>query len=167
MFAELDLHGMNDRVDRGEDFFTTVAELAAATPHWHDEIMMWHDNWAEMATPAIMPTVDTLRSLKGRVPVFALSNFGIQTFEIARPVYPFLSEFDRSYISGHMGVTKPDPAIYQMVEEDCGIPPDRLLFTDDRAENIAAAAARGWQTHLFNGIEGFNTRLRAEGLLAP
>jgi 2-haloacid dehalogenase len=43
--------------------------------------------------------------------------------------------------------------------------PDALLFTDDRAENIAAAAARGWQTHLFDGPQGWADRLIAEGLL--
>jgi 2-haloacid dehalogenase len=64
-----------------------------------------------------------------------------------------------------MGVTKPDPRIYEMVEEDSGIAPERLLFTDDRAENIAAARARGWQAHLFDGPAGWADRLVAEGLV--
>ncbi|MEY1557408.1 HAD family hydrolase [Yoonia sp. R2331] len=166
MFAALDLHGMNDDVDKGADFRTTVTQFAAANPDWHGEIMMWHDNWLEMAAPAIDGSVDILRKLRAAgVPVFALSNFGVQTFEIAEPVYPFLTEFDRRYISGHMRVTKPDPAIYQMVEDDCGLPPDTLLFADDRQDNIDAAAARNWQTHLFDGPSGFADRLQAEGLL--
>jgi 2-haloacid dehalogenase len=41
-----------------------------------------------------------------------------------------------------------------------------LLFTDDRAENIAAAAARGWQTHHFTGSQGWADRLVSEGLLS-
>lgn len=127
--------------------------------------MMWHDDWLQMATPAIDGTVATLRALRASVPVFALSNFGIQTFAIAEPVYPFLREFDRRYISGHMGVTKPTDRIYEMVEDDCGLAPETLLFTDDRAENINAAAARGWQTHLFGGIDGLNNRLTQAGLL--
>jgi 2-haloacid dehalogenase len=40
-----------------------------------------------------------------------------------------------------------------------------LLFTDDRADNIEAATARGWHTHHFNGPEGLRTRLQTEGLL--
>ena len=98
--------------------------------------------------------------------VFALTNFGIQTFEVAEPVYPFLAEFDRRYISGHMGVIKPDQVIYQMVEDDCGVPPGGLLFADDRIDNIKVAAARGWQTHLFEGSQGWADRLVAEGLLS-
>ena len=165
MFAELDLHAMNDLVDKGADFHKTVVDFAAANPAWHDEIMMWHDDWLQMAAPAIEGTVATLRALRKSVPVFALSNFGIQTFAIAEPVYPFLREFDRRYISGHMGVTKPADRIYKMVEDDCGLAPETLLFTDDRAENISAAAARGWQTHLFDGIDGLNNRLTQAGLL--
>ena len=84
---------------------------------------------------------------------------------MARASYPFLDEFDQLYLSGALGVTKPAPRIYELLEQACGIAPDALLFTDDRAENIAAAAARGWQTHLFDGPEGWANRLIAAGLL--
>lgn len=168
MFAAVDLHGMNDRVDRGEDFRTVVTECAQAFPAWHDEIMMWHDNWLDMAQPAIPHSVRLLDALRDNgVQVFALSNFGIQPFEIAESAYPFLTRFDRRYISGHMGVAKPDAAIYAMLETDSGVTPRALLFVDDRTENIAAAQARGWQTHLFKGSAGFADRLVAEGLLTP
>ena len=64
-----------------------------------------------------------------------------------------------------MNVTKPDPEIYRMVEADCGIAPGALLFTDDRHDNIAVADARGWQTHLFTGPQGWADRLVTAGLL--
>lgn len=166
MFAAIDLHAINDKVDLGENFHDTIIGAAKANPDWHDEVMLWHDRWIEMAAPAIDRSVRVLRALRAAdVPVFALSNFGIQTFDIAKPAYPFLTEFDRSYISGHMGVIKPDATIYQMVEDDCGLDPATLLFTDDRLDNIAAARARGWQTHVFTGPDGWADRLVAEGLL--
>ena len=166
MFAAVDLHAMNDRVDRGETFRDVIVETARELPEFHDEIMLWHDRWIEMAAPVIDHSVHLLRALRRKgVPVFALSNFGIQTFEIGRREYPFLEEFDRHYISGHMGVIKPDAEIYRMVEDDCGVPPEALLFTDDRIDNIRAAEARGWMTHHFDGPEGWAARLVAEGLL--
>lgn len=166
MFAAIDLHGINDAVDRGSNFRDTIYAAADANPEWHDEVRIWHDRWIEMASPAIDHSVRLLRALRSKgVPVFALTNFGIQTFEIAEPVYPFLGEFDRRYISGHMGVIKPDAEIYQMVEDDCGVAPSALLFTDDRIDNINAANARGWQTHLFEGPQGWAERLVAAGLL--
>lgn len=166
MFAAIDLHGMNDQVDRGANFKDVVYAEAQANPDWNAEVRMWHDDWLELAKPAIDHSVRLLNALKtAGVPVFALTNFGIQTFALAEPVYPFLGAFDRRYVSGHMGVIKPEARIYEMVEQDCGLDPSTLLFTDDRQENLDAAAKRGWKTHLFDGPAGFADRLVAEGLL--
>ena len=166
MFAAVDLHGVNDRVDRGENFRDVIYAAADADPAWRDEIRMWHDNWSDMAKPEIPHSVRLLRALRAnKVPVFALSNFGIQTFALAEKVYPFLQEFDRRYISGHMSVIKPDAKIYEMLEADCGVAPEGLLFADDRIDNINAAHARGWQTHHFSDPSGFAARLIDEGLL--
>jgi 2-haloacid dehalogenase len=166
MFAAIDLHGINDEVDRGANFRDTIYAAADANPEFRAEVRMWHDNWLDLATPAIPQSVRILRSLRAKgVSVFALTNFGIQTFEIAEPAYPFLGEFDRRYISGHMGVIKPDAEIYQRLEDDCGIDPATLLFTDDRIDNIRAANARGWQTHLFEGPQGWADCVVSHGLL--
>jgi 2-haloacid dehalogenase len=62
-------------------------------------------------------------------------------------------------------VIKPDPKIYEILEQDCGIEPTKLLFTDDRADNIAMAKSRGWQTHLFEGAQGWADRLMSANLL--
>ncbi len=166
MFDAVDLHGMNDRVDQGGNFRDTIYATADQYPAFRDEIRMWHDHWLELASPAIDHSVRLLRALRKQgVPVFALTNFGVQNFPIAQQAYPFLGEFDRRYISGHMKCVKPHAQIYQMVEQDCGIDPQALLFADDRDENLRAAAARGWQTHLFDGPQGWADRLVAEQLL--
>jgi len=155
VFDAVPILEMNDRVDAGENFHDAIDEMITLYPDWTDEFTLWRERWIEMASPAIDPSVRLLRALRrAGHPVFALSNFGIQTLEIAQRDYPFLEEFDRRYISGEMGVIKPDAAIYQRLEDDCGLPPASLLFTDDRAENIAVARARGWQTHLFEPPQG-------------
>ena len=166
MFAGVDLHGMNELIDAGGPFRDTVYGWADRYPEWQAEIRWWFDHWIEMASPRIEGSIRLLRALRAKgVPVFALTNFGTDSFAYAQTQYDFLTEFDRAYVSGHLGVTKPDPAIYQAVEADCGIAPGALLFADDRADNIAAAAARGWQTHLFTGWQGWAERLVAEDLL--
>ncbi|KHA50677.1 HAD family hydrolase [Sulfitobacter geojensis] len=166
MFATVDLHAMNDRVDSGETFRDVIIETARATPEWHNEIMLWHDRWLDMASPAIDHSVRLMAALQSRnIPVFSLTNFGIQTYELAATRYPFLRQFDRDFISGHLGVIKPDAAIYAALEETSGLPPRALLFTDDRIDNINAAAQRGWQTHHFTGPQGWADRLVSAGLL--
>lgn len=166
LFAEVDLIGMNEGVDLGRPFAASVEALAVAHPEWGPEIRMWRERWFEIAHPPIDGSIRVMRALKARgVPVLALTNFGRETFDTAVERLPFLAEFDRAWVSGRMGVMKPDPAIYAALEAESGVAPERLIFTDDRAENIAAAAARGWQTHLFEGWDGWAARLVAAGLL--
>lgn len=166
LFEAVDLNSMNRRVDLGAPFRETVYETAAAHPEFGAEIRIWFDDWIKMASPEIPHSAKLLRALrKNNVPVFALSNFGIGSFEYAATVYPVFSEFDRRYISGYLEMMKPDHSIYQMVEDDCGFAPSGLLFTDDRHDNIETAQTRGWQTHLFEGPEGLAERLVGEGLL--
>ena len=167
LFNAVDLHGMNDRVDAGALFRETIYDWAERHPEWSAEVRLWYDRWIELASPRIEGSIALQRALRAKgVPVFALTNFGRYSFEEAVPKMDFLHDFDRFYVSGVMGVIKPDPLIYQMVEEDCDIAPDRLLFTDDKADNITAAARRGWRTHQFESWQGWAQRLVAEGLLS-
>lgn len=166
LFDAVDLHRMNELIDEGALFRETIYDWAERNPDWAPEVRMWYDRWIELASPRIEGSIALQRALRAKgVPVFALTNFGRHSFEEAMPKLDFLAEFDRHYVSGRMGVIKPDPRIYAMVEEDCAIAPGRLLFTDDKPENIAAAAARGWGTHLFTDWQGWAARLVAEGLL--
>lgn len=167
MFAAVDLHAMNDKVDMGQHFTETVYACAEEYPEWRDEIRMWHDRWIEMAAPVIDHSLRLMSALQAKgTPVFSLTNFGIQSYDFAATHYPFMRAFDRDFISGHMAVIKPDPQIYQMLEDASGLSGADLIFTDDRADNIAAAGARGWNTHLFEGPQGWADRLVAEGLLS-
>ena len=167
MFDAVDLHGMNELVDLGHHFTETIYATADKYPDWREEIRMWHDRWIELATPAIDHSVRLMKALqKNSVPVFSLTNFGIQSYDHAATHYPFLRDFDRDFISGHLAVTKPDPVIYERVQKTSGLCGADLLFTDDRQDNIAAAQAHGWQTHLFEHPQGWADRLVAAGLLS-
>ncbi len=166
MFNAVDLHGMNDIVDLGGHFTETIYATAEKYPEWREEIRMWHDRWIEMAAPVIAHSIRLMRALQAKgTPVFSLTNFGIQSFDHAATHYPFMRDFDRQYISGHMQVIKPDPKIYALLEADCGVAPEALIFTDDRPDNIEMAARRGWQVHLFEGPQGWADRLVGTGLL--
>ena len=166
LFAAVDLHAMNNDIDAGALFRETIYDWAARHPDWEPEVRMWYDGWIELASPRIAGSVALQRALRAKVvPVFALTNFGRHSFAEAVPKMDFLQDFDRRYVSGEMGVIKPDPRIYQMVEQDCGLSGAALLFTDDRADNITAAADRGWRTHQFETWQGWAARLMAEGLL--
>jgi len=144
LFAEAGLEAMNLSIDAGALFRETIYATAEQHPQWAEQIRWWHDNWIDIASPRIEASIALLRALRARgVPVFALTNFGEHSFAYAETQYDFFREFDRRFVSGELGVIKPDPEIYRKVEQLGGVAPERLLFTDDKAENIEAAAARG------------------------
>jgi FMN phosphatase YigB (HAD superfamily) len=64
-----------------------------------------------------------------------------------------------SYIAG---VMKPHPAIYAEAERRFALEPDATVFVDDRADNIAAARARGWHGVVHQRYA--DTLLRLQGL---
>ncbi|MEM6276482.1 MAG: HAD family phosphatase [Pseudomonadota bacterium] len=166
LFDAVDMHGMNDRLDRGEPWAQVVQETAAAYPEFSREILDWHERWLEIAGPVIERSVRLLRALRRKgVPVLALTNFGAESFELAQGHYTFLNEFDEAYVSGRLGLLKPEAEIYAALEAGSGVAPGDLLFADDRADNVEAALARGWKAHLFDGPEGWAARLVADGVL--
>lgn len=99
------------------------------------------------------------------VPLFGLSNFGADFWDAFRADWPVFDMFRDIVVSGHEKVAKPDPRIYAIAESRFGLPAQRLLFVDDKAENIAAATARGWYGHVFTGADALEAELVACGLL--
>jgi glucose-1-phosphatase len=62
--------------------------------------------------------------------------------------------FDVAILSFEEGAMKPDVAIYEAAEERAGVAAKRLLFLDDKLENIDAALARDWHAkQCFGGPE--------------
>jgi len=166
LFAAVDLHAMNIGLDNGDPWLASVTALADRHPDWRAEVMLWHDRWIEMTGPPIAHSVRLFRALQGRgVPCYALTNFGGESWRYAHATYPFFSEFDGAAVSGDLRRMKPEAPIYAHVEAISGLAGAALLFTDDKPENIAAAMARGWKAHLFEGPRGLADRLVAEGLL--
>ena len=166
LFAACDLHGMIIEIDMGGHSRDVAYTHAKAHPAWADEIRAWHDNWIEMLAPDIPGSAALLRALRAKgMPVVALTNFGWNTLEIAKLKYPVLNEFDDEFVSGRLGVMKPDPAIYEHVEAGTGLSGKALLFADDSPANVEAARARGWNAHLFEGPEGWAEVLVRVGLL--
>lgn len=57
---------------------------------------------------------------------------------------------DSEVISGFVGYTKPDPAIYALAAQKIGCLPSHLLFLDDMQSNVDAARACGWHAERFS-----------------
>jgi len=73
--------------------------------------------------------------------------------------------FEVALSSCYVGLRKPEPAIYARALDILGRPPERVLFIDDREENVAAAAAAKIQTIRFKGADALRHDFQSAGVL--
>src|SRR5437868_15214881 len=81
-------------------------------------------------------------------PTFIFSNTNDLAITHIRKNFPFFANFDGYILSYEHGVMKPDARLYEVVERLSGGRGSEILYLDDRAENIEAGAARGWNVIL-------------------
>ena len=68
--------------------------------------------------------------------------------------------FERVFVSGELGLVKPDAAIYEHVIDELGITASELLFVDNKAENVEGARAVGGDGHVFTDAASLEAWLR-------
>ncbi len=158
--------GWHHQQDEGRPLADMVPERIVQYPDHADLILAYATRFPETYPENIPGTLDIIARLNARgVPLFGLSNFGADFWDEFIESQPVFEHFRDIVVSGHEKVAKPDAAIYAIAEERFGLPPAHLLFIDDKAENIAAATARGWRGHVFTGAEALEAELTALRLL--
>lgn len=73
--------------------------------------------------------------------------------------------FDLVVNTSEIGVAKPDARAFAHAAEGLGFSPAEILFVDDTAANVEAAARLGFTAHRFEGAEGLTAFLGDRGLL--
>jgi 2-haloacid dehalogenase len=144
LMLALDIDGAQRELDLG----TPVARVHAT---WRDTyadrvdvVDRYFRDWHSTIGGPFDDVVSILRELRDEpVRLYALSNFSGELFRQASPRFDFLAWFDGLVISGDEGVIKPDPRIYRLLLERYGLEPARMVFIDDRPENVDAARAAG------------------------
>jgi FMN phosphatase YigB (HAD superfamily) len=97
---------------------------------------------------------------------FIFSNTNDLAIEHVRRNFPFFKNFDGYVLSYEVGAMKPLPAIYEAMEKTSGKRGADLIYLDDRAENVAAGAARGWRAILHESAEKTRAALADFGVPA-
>ena len=153
-------------IDGVHDFAAPIAIRAKEFPEFADELALFDTRWLETLDGAIEDNLSLMRVLKaqGR-PVYGLTNYPAQKFDLSRAIHPFLDEFDAIVVSGREGVTKPDPRIYEILFARTGRAPGELVFVDDVARNIAAGERLGMAGVLYAPGMDLAAELRNRGVL--
>ena len=114
----------------------------------------------------IDPMIQLQAALRQRgLTTYAFSNTNELAAEHIRRNFPFYGDFDGYILSFEHGVMKPDARLYEVVERKSGCRGAEILYLDDRPENVAAGAARGWQVILQESPEKSLAAIRKLGLL--
>lgn len=152
--------------DAGKPLARMVAERTALYPDEAELIALYPQRWMETIPGPVPGTIPLIEALAARgVPLYAITNFGAETWEMFHPHYPALGHFRDIVISGREKIVKPDPAIYALAERRFGHAPQRMLFIDDSLPNVTSARELGWNAHHFSDAETLKAELIERGLL--
>jgi HAD superfamily hydrolase (TIGR01509 family) len=114
----------------------------------------------------IDPMVQLQATLRQRgLPAYIFSNTNELAAEHIRRNFPFYANFDGYILSYQHGAMKPDAQLYEVVERACKGRGAEILYLDDRPENVAAGAVRGWQVILHESPEKSRAAIEKLGLL--
>ncbi|MGA2850131.1 MAG: HAD-IA family hydrolase [Terracidiphilus sp.] len=97
--------------------------------------------------------------------VGALNNEARETNDFRFEKFGLRDVFDVALSSCYLGLRKPEAAIYKRALDILGRPAERVLFIDDRAENVAGATGVGMTGIVFKGAGELRSELVELGVL--
>jgi putative hydrolase of the HAD superfamily len=137
------------RYERGEisteEFHNNLCERASLNM----TLPQFCETWSSVFMPDPLVSEELLTKLKRRYPLILISNTNEAHVDFIRAKYRLLNYFDHLVFSYEVGSLKPDTKIFEHAIAASSLPAKALFFTDDREENIVAAAALGMHAHQF------------------
>lgn len=112
--------------------------------------------------PGVRPILARAREL---LPLYAFSNTNAahQAFWSVQ-FADVMAHFGKIYVSNELGARKPDVEAFQAVAAAIGVLPERILFFDDLAANVAGARASGMRAVQASAAVDIERALRSLGL---
>ena len=126
----------------------------------HGAIDEWEANVGRVDTDMLQ----MLRQVRARTTAAMLSN-GTTRLRRDLHVLDLLDEFDHIFNTAELGIAKPNPDVFRLVCATLEVPPERILFIDDLAENVAGATEAGLSAHQHVDQVSTTEFLRSHGVL--
>ena len=136
--------------DAGRTLAEMTAERTADFPQYAELIDAYAMRLNETIPGPIEGSLEIVSELAERsVPLFAITNFGAEFWDMFRPTQPIFDHFGDIIVSGVEKLIKPDPAIYGLALQRFGLQPGEAIFIDDNHDNVLSARANGFVAHHF------------------
>ena len=127
-----------------------------------DQFLQEFRSWSKCLLPGAK---ELLASLRPRFRLAALSNSNELHWERNAHDLGVNDLFEVAISSHEVGLSKPDPRIFEVALGRLGAAPDAVMFFDDVHANVLAASRLGIRAFQVDGVEGVRERLFREGLL--
>lgn len=152
--------------DAGRALDDMVPERIAQFPDHAELLTAYRERFLETIPGRVEGTDRLVERLAARgIPLFAITNFGDEFWDMFRPTESLLGHFQDIVVSGREKCAKPGDEIFQLAQQRFGHAPAEMLFIDDNAANIDAARRLGWQVHHFHDAPMLERDLAERGLL--
>lgn len=157
----------NEEQDAGRSLQEATDYLVRKFPEHEKSIRAYYGRWKEMLGGPIHETVEIFREVKnrGKLKLYALTNWSAETFPVALELYDFLHWFDGRLVSGEEKVRKPFPEIYKLLIERFQIDPKHAIYVDDNIRNVLPARDLGFVGIHFRTPALFKEELKKLGVL--
>ncbi len=141
-----------------------ILDFVSAAPEYEAEIRKVYENLGECIQKYsyAVPWVQHLKNQGLRV--FALSNWPKHIYEQREDKLDFLELMDGYILSYREKMTKPDPAVFQLLLDRYQICPEEAVFIDDTLVNIHAAEKLGIHGIHFQSLEQAKEELEKLGI---
>lgn len=157
---------LNRRGDAGMSIDEFLAEADKKGPQHRAWLTKYFEGFVRALSGPVDGTAEIIRELQTTdVRLLGLTNWAAETFPNAQTVVPVIGELEGILVSGEVGLAKPDPKIFELMIQTYNIDPEKTIFVDDAAANVAAAAALGFQAVQFIDAEQFRSVLVDYGVL--
>jgi len=156
--------------DAWERGATTIKDYLDATVFYHPRTFTQDDFYQAMLSQSKV-LEDTALGILARIStsdkflVGALNNESRETNEFRFDKFGLRNLFRVTLSSCYLGLRKPAPPIYNRALDILGRPAERILFIDDRAENVAGAVSVGIKAVQFTGAEALERELVNLGVI--
>lgn len=145
-------HAANKGIVRPEESTERIAELLGISIEAYRQRI----REGEVRDQALL---DYVKQLRATYKTALLSNITQQGIERRFPDNELNDYFDVVVISSTIGYTKPDAEAYRITAERLGVQPSECVFTDDRADYVAAAQQVGMRGIVYDNYAQFRHEL--------
>lgn len=137
-----------DRFERGKisstEFFEAAKIKLGKEVSWEPFLALWNSVLVEECS-GIAPL---LQRLKGNYRLYGLSNSNPLHIDYAKRHFSCLVQLEQLFTSFEIGARKPEKKAFDFVLDRIKIGPDKVLFFDDRLENVEAARSLGMKAEV-------------------